>query len=102
MSTPAGKFSFFNSSTVFAVGSMMSSSSLWVRISNCSIDFLSTWGERFRELLDQCRQRNWAGHTRPGAFSSVHDLNGGLIQHAVIERLQSNSNALAIAHLASF
>src|SRR5436853_31103 len=47
MSTPAGKFSFFNSSTVFAVGSMMSSSRLWVRISNCSIDFLSTCGERF-------------------------------------------------------
>src|ERR1044071_7187337 len=47
MSTPAGKFSFFNSSTVLAVGSMMSSNRLWVRISNWSIDFLSTCGERF-------------------------------------------------------
>src|SRR6266540_3843204 len=47
MSTPAGKFSFFNSSTVLAVGSMMSSSRLCVRISNCSMDFLSTCGERF-------------------------------------------------------
>jgi hypothetical protein len=26
---------------------MMSSNRLWVRISNCSIDFLSTCGERF-------------------------------------------------------
>ena len=46
MSTPDGRLSFFNSSTVLAVGSMMSSRRLWVRISNCSIDFLSTCGER--------------------------------------------------------
>jgi hypothetical protein len=42
MSTPAGRFSLRSSSTVFAVGSMMSSKRLWVRISNCSMDFLST------------------------------------------------------------
>ena len=47
ISTPAGRLSFFNSSTVLAVGSMMSSKRLWVRISNWSIDFLSTCGERF-------------------------------------------------------
>ena len=33
--------------TVLLVGSKMSSSLLWVRISNCSRDFLSTCGERF-------------------------------------------------------
>jgi hypothetical protein len=29
----------------------MSSSRLWVRISNCSRDFLSTWGERSTQYL---------------------------------------------------
>ena len=46
MSTPAGRLSFFNSSTVLAVGSRMSSSRLCVRCSNVSIDFLSACGER--------------------------------------------------------
>src|SRR6185295_10039648 len=46
-STPAGSSSFISASTVWLVGSKMSSSRLWVRISNCSRDFLSTCGERF-------------------------------------------------------
>src|SRR6185436_20403892 len=45
-STPAGRSSFINASTVCGVGSKMSISRLWVRSSNCSRDFLSTWGER--------------------------------------------------------
>src|SRR5262249_45332952 len=45
-STPAGRSSFISASTVCGVGSRMSSSRLWVRISNCSRDFLSTCGER--------------------------------------------------------
>src|ERR1700752_277812 len=45
-STPAGKSSFISASTVCGVGSRMSISRLCVRISNCSRDFLSTWGER--------------------------------------------------------
>src|SRR3954471_23006842 len=46
-STPAGSSSFISASTVWLVGSKMSSSRLCVRISNCSRDFLSTCGERF-------------------------------------------------------
>src|SRR5471030_566025 len=46
MSTPAGRLSFLSSSTVLAVGWMMSKRRLWVRISNWSMLFLSTWGER--------------------------------------------------------
>src|SRR5262245_20871728 len=45
-STPAGRSSFINASTVCGVGSKMSTSRLCVRISNCSRDFLSTCGER--------------------------------------------------------
>src|SRR5215475_7769196 len=45
-STPAARSSFISASTVCGVGSMMSKSRLWVRISNCSRLFLSTCGER--------------------------------------------------------
>src|SRR5207247_1644726 len=45
-STPAGRSSFISASTVCEVGSRMSSSLLCVLISNCSRDFLSTWGDR--------------------------------------------------------
>ena len=45
-STPTGSSSFIRASTVWEVGSRMSSSRLCVRISNCSRDFLSMWGER--------------------------------------------------------
>src|SRR5204863_793445 len=45
-STPAGRSSFISASTVCGVGSKISISRLCVRISNCSRDFLSTWGDR--------------------------------------------------------
>src|SRR5579863_4213173 len=45
-STPAARSSFISASTVCGVGSTMSSTRLWVRISNCSRDFLSICGER--------------------------------------------------------
>ena len=45
-STPAARSSFMSASTVCGVGSRMSISRLCVLISNCSLDFLSTWGER--------------------------------------------------------
>ena len=54
------------------------------------------------ELLNQRRQWNRSGHARASAFGSVHNLHRGLVEHAVIERLQANANALAIAHFASF
>src|SRR4030042_1552235 len=44
-SIPAARSSFIRASTVCCVGSMMSMRRLWVRISNCSLDFLSTWGD---------------------------------------------------------
>src|SRR5260370_32254064 len=45
-STPAARSSFISASTVCGVGSTMSSTRLWVRISNCSRDFLSMCGDR--------------------------------------------------------
>src|SRR5581483_8082775 len=45
-STPADRSSFIRASSVCCVGSRMSSRRLWVRISNCSRDFLSTCGPR--------------------------------------------------------
>src|SRR3990170_3387780 len=46
MSTPAGRLRPISALTVFAVGSMMSMSRLWVLISNCSRESLSTCGPR--------------------------------------------------------
>src|SRR5262249_52937051 len=46
MSTPAGMSSFSSASMVCAVLRVMSISRLWIRISNCSRDFLSTCGLR--------------------------------------------------------
>lgn len=45
-STPADKSRRIKASIVCGVGSSISRSLLWVRISNCSRDFLSTWGLR--------------------------------------------------------
>src|SRR3989441_7081807 len=45
-STPAARLSFIRASIVSGVGSMISMSRLYVRISNCSRDFLSAWVER--------------------------------------------------------
>src|SRR5690606_31183542 len=45
--TPAERSSFMRASTVCGVGSTMSRTRLWVRISNCSRAFLSTWGGRW-------------------------------------------------------
>src|SRR6266850_6461225 len=45
-STPEARSSFISASTVCGVGSTISSTRLWVRISNCSRDFLSICGER--------------------------------------------------------
>src|SRR5690606_9825869 len=44
--TPAARSSLPSASTVWGVGSTMSSRRLWVRISNCSRAFLSICGER--------------------------------------------------------
>src|SRR5581483_39566 len=44
--TPAERFSFISASTVSGVGSKISIRRLCVRITNCSLDFLSTWGDR--------------------------------------------------------
>src|SRR5439155_1952693 len=46
MSTPAGMSSFSRASMVCALDRVMSISRLWIRISNCSRDFLSTCGLR--------------------------------------------------------
>ena len=49
MSTPAGRSRRISESTVFGVGSRMSMSRLWVRISKCSRLSLYLWGERITQ-----------------------------------------------------
>ena len=64
--------------------------------------FINMRGTVDRKLFDLCRQRNWPGHSCAGALGRIHNLDGGLIEHAMIERLQANPNALSIAHFAYF
>ena len=44
--TPAGMLIFVRASIVFELASLISMTLLWVLISNCSRDFLLTWGDR--------------------------------------------------------
>ena len=60
------------------------------------------WRAIHREFLDQRRQRNRPGHACASALGSLDNVDRGLIKHAMVERLQANPNALAIAHLDSF
>src|SRR5215210_2271708 len=46
MSTPAGRSRRCSESTVLGLGSRMSSRRLWTRISKCSRESLSLWGDR--------------------------------------------------------
>src|ERR1700761_6022911 len=48
------------------------------------------------ELLDAGRQRNGSANRRTGALGGVDDLARGLIQHAMIERLQADTDVLAV------
>ncbi|CAA7625446.1 hypothetical protein MCP1_50049 [Candidatus Terasakiella magnetica] len=47
------------------------------------------------ELLDPARKRDRSAHLRPGPLGGIHDLAGGLIQHAVIEGLEADADVLA-------
>src|SRR3954447_7348614 len=62
MSTPAARLSRIRASTVFELGSRMSTSRLWVRISNCSRLSLSMNGER-RTVNFSIRVGNGTGPT---------------------------------------
>jgi len=64
-STPAGKSSLISESTVLGVGSTISMSLLWILISKCSLDFLSTCGD----LITHHRQHSC--HTLLALFLSA-------------------------------
>jgi hypothetical protein len=70
---------------------------LYVRTSNCSRDFLSTWGERLTvNFLDARRQGNGAANERAGAARGVRNVAGRLIEDAMIERLEANADVVGI------
>ena len=86
-------------STVFWVGFRMSRSRLWVRISNWSRLFLSTWGERLTVYFD-VRVGKGDGPRDLGAraLGGVHDLAGGLVQQTVVEGSQTDANVIFHLH----
>src|SRR6478609_2202104 len=52
------------------------------------------------EFFDACRQRDRATHSGAGPLGRVHDLAGGMVQHAVIEGFEPDANILS--HIALF
>src|SRR6185503_21095459 len=60
--------------------------------------FVDVRGTIHRELLDQSRQRNRAGHAGAGALGRFDDVDGRLIEHAMIECFQANAYALSVGH----
>src|SRR6478672_9111582 len=54
-----------------------------------------------RKLLDQSRERNRPRDPGAGTLSSLNDVDGGLIEHPVIECFQANANTLRVGHTIS-
>jgi hypothetical protein len=48
------------------------------------------------ELLDAGRQRNGSANLRAGALRRVHDLAGRRIEDTMVERLETDTNVLAV------
>src|SRR5215217_5477280 len=67
MSTPAGRSRRWSDSTVLLVGSTMSRRRLWMRISKCSRESLSTCGDR----TTQNRRTSVGSGTGPRTFAWV-------------------------------
>ena len=106
MSTPAGRLSFLSSSTVLGVGWTMSSMRLCVRISNWSIDFLSTWGLRFTVNRSTrvgsgmgpttSEPADWAHDLGARAAGRLDDFGDGLVEDPVVVGLHADSDALTL------
>ncbi len=95
MSTPAASESRIRASTVFELGSRMSTSRLWVRISNCSRESLSmNGGPQDGELLDARRQRHRSDDVSAGALGGLDDLRRRLIEQSVVVGLEADADAL--------
>ena len=95
MSTPEGKLSFFSSSTVLTVGSIMSMRRLCVRSSNCSILFLLMCTERFTEYFSILVGSGTGPETRAPVRFAVDNISGALVDCAKIVALESYSYSLS-------
>src|SRR3954466_2049642 len=51
------------------------------------------------EFFDARRQRDRPAHGGAGSLGRVHDLAGGMVQHAVVKRLEADADVLTI-HIA--
>src|ERR1700724_213495 len=56
---------------------------------------------QYRPAVDDCRQRNRAGHIGAGALRGVDNLFRRLIENAVIVRFQTNPNFFSVGHVYS-
>ena len=67
----------------------------WVRVSKCSRESLSTWGER-RTAVDLAfrGQGDRTDRGCSGVIGCFNDFVAGQIQHAAIKRLQADADLL--------
>jgi len=73
----------------------MSSRRLCVRISNCSRDFLSTWGDRLTVNRSMCVGSGIRpGHAPTGLTDRLDDFLDRLVQQPMIVGFQTNANFL--------
>ena len=63
--------------------------------------FVHVNGLVHRELFDAGRKRNGTGNLSAGALGSFHDLDGGLVNRAMIESAETDANFLGHICLAS-
>ena len=57
---------------------------------------IDVWRTIDRELLDPGRQRHRPAHARAGPFGGIDDLTGRRIEDAMVERLEPDSDVLAV------
>jgi hypothetical protein len=96
ISTPDGRLSFLSSSTVWAVGSMMSMRRLWVRDLKLLDGLLvDVRGAVDGQLHNAGGQRNRAGNAGAGALGGFDDFERGLVDDAIVVALEFDANALA-------
>ena len=97
MSTPAGRSRRWSESTVFAVWSTMSKQALvhaHLEVLAAVLVLVRTANHRVAVLLG--RQRHGALHAGVRALDGLDDLRGGLVQDAVVEGLQPDSDHLSV------
>ena len=90
ISTPAGRLSFFNSSTVLCVGSMISIRRCASVARTSPVIFACGCGDRRTVNRSHARPTDGTGDDGAGAFDGIRDVAGRLVDDPVVKGLEAN------------